>query len=62
MGTLNDDLCSVHLTPADGKVFSGLGFLARKPPHFCGADERMESDTEETVLEVLPAPGVAHVR
>lgn len=63
MATLNDDLRSGHLTPADGNVFSDLGFPAEEAAALLAeADARMESDIEGTVLEVLPALGLAHVR
>lgn len=58
----NDDRRSGHLTPADGNVFADLGFPAEEATALLAeANARMENDIEGTVLEVLPALGLAHV-
>lgn len=63
MVTHYDDRHSGHRTPADGHVFADLGFPAEEAAALLAkADARMQSYIEGTVLEVLSALGLAHVR
>lgn len=63
MATLNDDLRSGHLTPADGNVFAGLGFPAEEAAVLLAkADAQMDMGIEGTVLKVLAAHRLAQVR